>query len=277
MKSFLVRVCLFFGCLLLLTYAVYYLELYAYFLPNKEVFDAIKESKKKKEKVRTLIIGDSVGRQLFNDAKVELPDTLLSLSCNQAIDLVGQYLLLKNFLDNNSSVQKVYLFYNPFSFKNNLDHKFTYNYFIKPFYKKEYMPSLNQEVLRQVHKIPYYKLADFPPVAITFWTPDVQQDTTSQKLFLSEISAGYIKKMQDLTRSRNISFEIVPPPLKISRKQQVNDLYELAKPEKYPELFSDLFTSYFNRMYYLPDSLYVDGMHFKRPEKYTHLALQKSF
>ncbi len=277
MKSFLVKVCLFFSCLLLLTYAVYYLDLYAYFLPNKEVFDAIKESKKKKEKIKTLIIGDSVGRQLFNDSQVDLPDTLLSLSCNQAIDLVGQYLLLKNFLDNNSSVQKVYLFYNPFSFKNNLDHKYTYNYFIKPFFKKEYMPSLDREVITQVHKIPYYGLAHFPPVAITFWTPDVQQDTTSQKLFLSEISAVYIKKMQDLTRSRNIRFEIVPPPLRISRKQQVNDLYDLAKPEKYPDLFSELFASYFNRMYYLPDSLYVDGMHFKRPEKYTNLVMQKSF
>lgn len=277
MKRFLVRVTVFFACFFLLTYVMYYLDIYTYLLPNKTIYEVIRQSKEKNDKVKTLIIGDSVGKQLFNSAYNDDSDTIKSLASNQAIDIIGQYLILKNYLDINPQVKKVYLVYNPFSFSNNLDHKFTFNYFLKPFYKPEFIPLISREAMAQIEKIPFYQFANFPPVAITFWTPEVYQDSLSEEKFLSEVSVEYLRKMKALTDQKNIDFQVVPPPVKMSLQEELEALLKNREIDKYPELHTALFHDYFDKVFYLPDSLYVDRKHFKNPEKFREFVMEKTF
>ena len=84
--------------------ALYYTIKSVYLLRNdrykktifgNEIYRAIEKSKKK-TKYKKLILGDSTANQFYN-CKEEDPDSAYSLSCNQAIGMVGQYILLQNY------------------------------------------------------------------------------------------------------------------------------------------------------------------------------------
>ena len=125
-----------------------------YIYPGSEIYRSITKSKKKSN-AKILLLGDSVGNQLFPSEKSN--DTINSLTSNQAISIVGQYILLQNYLETGNRPTKVVLLYSPFSLKNNLDQKFTFHYFIKPFYKKEYIHFFSELAIQQIDKIPFYK------------------------------------------------------------------------------------------------------------------------
>ena len=105
---------------------------------GNEVYKAIEKSKKKNKRNK-LILGDSTANQFYN-CKDGDPQDAYSLTCTQAIGMVGQYLLLTNYLNTGNRPDTVYLVYTPFSFWDNLDQVYTYHYFLKPFYYDEYKP-----------------------------------------------------------------------------------------------------------------------------------------
>src|SRR3954453_12185057 len=73
----------------------YYTDLYKSSVYGPEVYRSIAKSKMKK-KVKKLLIGDSVGNQLYDNESYN--GSIFSLTCNQAISMVGQYILLSNFI-----------------------------------------------------------------------------------------------------------------------------------------------------------------------------------
>ena len=110
---------------------------------GKEIYQSIFKSKQKK-KSKKILLGDSVGNQLFTNTTNN--DTLNSLACNQAISMAGQFILLNNYLNSGNKVDTVLLIFTPFSFQNNLDQVFTYHYFLKPFYIYEYKPLFKKKL-----------------------------------------------------------------------------------------------------------------------------------
>lgn len=237
------------------------LEWHTYILPNKEVFEAIRRSKSAKTPTKLLIIGDSVAKQIFEESNNI--DTVTSLACNQSIDLIGHYLLLKEFLSHNSQVERVVFIYNPFSFDNDLDHKFTYNYFLKPFYNKHYTADFTPHAKKQIAKIPFSKIVNFPIVAISFWTPEITPNKTKD-IFLSETSLEYLQKIVEMTREKGIPLTLSAAPIKISRKKEVELLKESYLAKGNP---LSILENYFENIQYLPDELYVDDIHFSDPKK----------
>ncbi|MCC9165728.1 hypothetical protein [Pontibacter harenae] len=275
MKTFLVK---FSACLMSFFFMiclVYYSNLYTYLLPNRGVYKALTDSKKKNNKARALIIGDSVGGQLFDPMNND-SSSVVSLACNQAIDLVGHYILLANSLQENEQIEKVYFVYNPFSFRNNLDHEFTYNYFLKPFNIPEYRNLFTPNTLKQIESVPFHKFSNLPPVAITFWTPEIKKETETQ-VFMSQISSEYLQKMINLTSSKGIEFKVISPPIRTSRKKEVEHLYRVAMAEKTTERFSQLFDNYFKDMLFLPDAEYIDPIHLNYPQKHVAIMLETYF
>ena len=99
---------------------------------GNEVYKAIEKSKKR-NKARKLFLGDSTANQFYNCKKEDSPNTY-SLTCTQAIGMVGQYILLHNYLNAGNRPDSVFLIYTPFSFWDNLDQIYTYHYFLKPFF-----------------------------------------------------------------------------------------------------------------------------------------------
>ena len=123
------------------------------------IYKAIEKSKTK-EPYRKLVIGDSVGRQLFPNSDEYA--NFNSLCTNQAVSMCGQYLLLNNYINAGNKIDTLYLLFNPTSFSNNLNQVYTFHYFLKPFNRDEYQSEFTSLVKEQIANIPYTFLVREP-------------------------------------------------------------------------------------------------------------------
>lgn len=263
-KRFVLRALLFF----IIAFIVLTIEsFYKYFTRSFEetvigndVYLAIKKSKVRK-KVKVLIIGDSVGQQLYSGKTYN--DDIYSLTTNQAVSMAGQYMLLKTFIDKNQGnlPNEVLLIMIPTSFNNNLDQIFTYNSFLKPFYRKEYSSMMTDTCRDQIRKIPFYYISQWPIIVNTNWSPEYESPHPYP--FISPISINYLLKIKELCIKNKLPIKFYCPPIKESRRELV---MSFSKNNILPEKtgFKNEFASYFKGMVVLPDSLFQDQMHFKK-------------
>ena len=237
---------------------------YKEYIFGNEVYKAIEKSKKQ-TKCKKLILGDSTANQFYN-CKEEDPDNAYSLTCTQAIGLVGQYILLNNFLHAGNRPDTVYLVYTPFSFWDNLDQVYTYHYFLKPFYYDEYKPLMTRTVIEQIKKIPNYWACHFPFVQTTGWAPNIKPQ---QRLytFLSPISIEYLEKMDSLSNKFNFILELVPTYVASHWKERI---YHFNRNEFNEYNYSDKINSYLANITYLSDTCFIDSIHLKHPYIYKH-------
>ncbi len=238
----------------------YYTGLYKSSVYGSEVYRSLDKSKMKK-KVKKLLIGDSVGNQLYDNDKYN--DSIFSLTCNQAISMAGQYILLSNFIETNKKnpPEEVILLITPVSFSNNLNQNLSYHYFLKPFYYKENQKYFDQLCNTQIKKIPYYYSSEIPFIRSSNWAPEYVETKDRSYKIISPLSMDYIKKMKELCISNNIKFTITATPVRSSHQEL------MAKYSKTPEvtqggLSSDL-NNYFNKIVFMPDVLFKDYSHFK--------------
>ena len=239
---------------------------------GREIYLSIHKSKVRK-KVKVLIIGDSVAKQLYDNETYN--GDVYSLASNQAISLVGQYILLKNFIDNNQNnlPVEIVLIYVPQSFRNNLDQIYSYNYFLKPFYKSEYESMITDTCRNQINKIPLYYLSQLPLVVNTNWSPTYVKHGDPYP-FISPLSSNYLLKIKELCLKNHLPIKLLCPPIKASMFARAvafskNDI--LLKKTG----LGNEFASYIKGMVVMPDSLYQDDAHFQRqyiPSDYYHLA-----
>ncbi len=222
------------------------------------IYHSIKKSKQKK-KTRKIILGDSVGHQLFPNSKNN--DTLNSLACNQAIGMVGHFILLNNYLNAGNQIDTVFMVLNPFSFQNNLNEVYTYHYFLKPFYIDEYKSLFTKSVNKQIQKIPYADYCRVPYILTSNWAPDFTSKDSIDYTFLSPISIEYLTKIKELSVQHNFKVIILPTPTCLSKKPKVGKMHqkEIVKNNLGGE-----FGNYFNTIIYLDDNNFVDGMHLKK-------------
>jgi hypothetical protein len=269
MGRFLGRMLVFLVCLVILVEAVSYVivaaELQRYLLPGSEIYIAIAKSHQKK-KPKKVLIGDSVGNQMFPNT--EDNDSLVSLACNQAIGVVGQYLLLNNYLNAGNKVDTVFMIYSPNSFKTNLDQIYTFHYFIKPFNKQEYSVHFTETVKEQIKKVPYYYTAQLPHNLATTWAPEFESKDSIDFTFLSPISVEYLTKIKSLSEKHNCKVIILPPPTALHKKPIID---KMDRSEITRNGFEGMFQNYFERIIFLDDALFYDGIHFQDPAPYTAL------
>jgi hypothetical protein len=238
---------------------------YKRIVAGSEVYYCIEKSKAK-NKSKKVIFGDSVGRQLF-DCKTN-SDTINSLASNQAISLVGQFILLNNYLTTGNEVDTAYFIFTPKSFQNNLDQVYTYNYFLKPFYKKKNYSLFTETVHKQVSEIPYYKFSQYPSVLTSNWSPAVSPRSKISDMFLSPLSIEYLKKIKALAKQYNFRIIILPTPMDLAYKKDVEG-YNLKVIND--NGFEEEFKNYFENIIYLDDRYFSDSTHLKEPSVYTEV------
>ena len=178
-------------------------------LIGSETYISIKKAKDAPAHVRNLLLGDSTGNQLFPNTVFN--GSTYSLCCNQAISLTGQYILLHEFLLNHTdpSKLKVFLLLRPSSLRNDLDQRFVYNYFIKPFDHPEYQSHLSPYAQAQLKKVPLRRLAQIPFIRRSHWSPNLQQQHQPHKFRISNLSAEYLRKIHSLCKLNNVrSFKV---------------------------------------------------------------------
>lgn len=265
MKHFVVKTFIF----VLIAVGIFHIKSFYLLRDNKytkkvfgqEVYYSIDKSKKK-NKARKVLLGDSVGKQMYDN--LEENDTINSLACNQAISVAGQYILLHNYLEAGNTIDTAYIFFTPFSFVNNLDQIFTYNYFVKPFYRDEYKSLFTPLVKQQVAKIPYTDIAWYPAILTNNWSPEFQ--TKDPKInFLSPISIEYLHKMSDLAKAHHFKIVMVSAPVSYKKKPEVE---LLNRSEIAANGLQEVFKGFFESIIYLDESNFVDGTHLEFPEKF---------
>lgn len=249
--------------------------------PGAEVYAAINKSNMHKKNISTLILGDSVANQLYNVH--EYNEDIYSLACNQAISMAGHYILLKNFSDNNAMAGiNVYLIYHPNSFSNNLDDKWTYDYFIKPFYNINNMSLFTDTLIRQVKNVPFYMLSSIPLMKITALSPKHDPDISykiktkingiailKENELFSELSIEYLKKMAILANEKKFNIKIVSPFLRNEYCEYYNNSYikELSANGIH-EILADYFA------FTIRDAdEYIDHAHYKNAKIYGYNPL----
>jgi hypothetical protein len=106
-----------------------------------DVYAATFRARRRMPEVRTIILGDSVARQLFPPGREpkELNGAVRFLTSNQAISMAGQYYLLEDGLRSCAGTTDVYLLYFPGSLGNDLGPDFTHDYFCGYFHSPRQM------------------------------------------------------------------------------------------------------------------------------------------
>ncbi len=269
MKLFLRNTISFILLFLLLMHVVAYTGVFKRFVLGAEVYHSINKSKQSHQADSVLLLGDSVANQLFDSHKYN--GSINSLACNQAISMVGQFILLKNYLEQNNKPRKVVMIYSPFSLRNNLDQIYTFNYFLKPFSRAENKPWLTAYAKNQIDKIPFNQLASLPLVYATNWAPFYQPDEVSSR-YLSPITLEYLAKIVELTKKNGVMFELIPPPTRDSRQNEVRKVQQETAGIRG---LGSIFNGYFNKMLYLSDANFSDPVHLKKPQAFTHLILER--
>ena len=239
-------------------------DMYKTTIYGNEIYKAIEKSKKK-TRFKKLILGDSTANQFYN-CKEEDPNGAYSLTCNQAIGMIGQYLLLQNYLKAGNRPDTVFLVYTPFSFWDNLDQVYTYHYFLKPFYYDEYKSLMSPTVIKQIQKLPKYRICHFPLIQTTGWAPNIKQEKRDYS-FLSPISREYLSKIYFLSTKYHFSFIIVPTYVAEHLRDSINHFNSIEfENTEYKKILSD----YLEDIIYLKDSSFVDEVHLRTPHLYKN-------
>ena len=264
--NFILRSTLFlllFGCFTVTLFYTKYSNIPFDKLIGKEVYVSIKKSKEKKSRTKTLIIGDSIAKQMYDNE--ERNDTINSFACVQGVSVFGQYLLLKDFLETNPKLKPDVIFlYRPSSFRNNLDQGFSFNYFLKPFLKKEYLPSFSDLVWKQIKKIPFYQLSKYEIVKQSNWSPSYNLRNNPHDFVMSEISAKYLKGCKELCEKYGASFRVECTFMSDEFKSE--EFSKMKEQISHYEL-NELFEGYFDDIVYLDNNLFADGRHLKKSVK----------
>lgn|GEM_PF-634190 len=270
MKKFILNIIIFILPIVIFAYSkslyLLYSDKYKSTVAGSEVYHSIIKSKQK-GKAKKVLIGDSFGYSLFSNTINN--DTINSLACNRAISMVGHFILLNNYLNAGNKVDTVYLIFTPFSFMNNLDEVYTYHYFLKPFYIKEYYPLFTLTVKNQVHKIPCYYICREPNILTSNWAPNFKSKDVKDYTFLSPVSVEYLAKIKELSLINKFKLIILPTPTRLSNKIFIE---KINRNEIVKTGLENEFINYLETIIYINDTNFSDNVHLKNQNMYTEYA-----
>jgi hypothetical protein len=152
---------------------------------------------------------------------------------------------------------------------NNLDEVYTYHYFLKPFYIKEYYPLFTVTVKEQVHKIPYYFVCREPNILTSNWAPNFKSKDVIDYTFLSPVSVEYLSKMKELSIKNNFRLIILPTPTRVSNKIFIE---KINRNEIVKTGLKNEFDSYFEKLIFINDTNFSDNVHLKNQKMNTEFA-----
>lgn len=234
---------------------------------GSEIYCAINKSQIKK-KVKKLLLGDSVGCQLYPCQKDY--DTIASLACNQAITMAGQYFLLKSFIENNDELpNEVVLLITPFSLKNDVD-KYAYHYFLKPFPYHQYSNLYTNHLKERIQTIPFFWSANLPLIHTSSYSPKWAVPLTASNQSISQLSYEYLIKMDSITKCNGIKFRMISTPVRDDRRDDMDSFWDHL-PTDYADKLDDLLQPYKESVIFMPSDYYGDEVHFlgdKIPDDY---------
>lgn len=171
-----------------------------------------------------VIIGDSVARLIFAPEYQGETDKTCYLATNQAITVLGNYLLLNRYLENNPQTKEVTYILRPQSLANPLWFNYSFQYFVVPFYNEEFMELIKPETQDYIeNRFGAIYATNNVVKKFTINTPyylDVylnnileQQLEIRDEKHISDIAVEYLGLMKELCDSRGITLNVLAAPL----------------------------------------------------------------
>lgn len=278
MKKFCIRALAFSlaAIILLLACEAYYFYSgwYQEKVNGTEVYCALRNSKKKRAKVKRIIIGDSVSMQLYPCTKEY--DKAVSLTCNAAITVAGFYFLMTNYLNTNSDnlPDEVVFLVSPWTLKNNMNSVLAFHYFLKPFYTDEYCSDYTTNLYQTIHDNPYYWLSRFPFVRSSSYCVnyEVKQPTWH---WIAPIVSDYVQKADSVCNQYGVRFRMIPSPVRADRQQELEQaMASSMRSAESPILVMSVMQQYMEYIHYADTALFNDNIHF-RPDAIPVNYLQR--
>ena len=266
MKKFVTYSILFFSISTLVIIVFFNNPISIYFNNAKDVYRILNLSKNKINS-KTILVGDSVCKQFFYNYNFE---DVFCLCSNQAYEVVGNFLILKELLNNGSIFSEFILVINPLTLTSSLNQQYTYNYFYKPFKNV-----LNNFKFLEKDTNEYLKINfsnSFEPKYVfsnKVFFPNTKIFISQKENYnISKVNYLYINKIKELCYQNNIEFKIILPPL--------------------PDHFSDIilkfnnkdrleFSDYFNSGVFYSDLYSKDGLHHVNPSRFTSTSKFQNF
>lgn len=230
-------------------------------LPNWQV---IVNSKKNQTTLSQVVVGDSVGHQVF-----AVDEKNYKLLTTQSISMLGQYILLKNALESNpNTIRKAVLSYIPHSFSNDLDQPYTFRDVVKSLLWVSNFSDLSIVAMQKIFRFPQSVLGFFSVFKINnsvqmdygYFFPyshSYKEPFTQYKPLMSDISIDYLKRMKELCLKHNVAFLIIPSPISEGASLDFAEMKERIHAEG----LDDLFVNYFEKLLILPKSYFKDDIH----------------
>ncbi len=213
-----------------------------------------------------LIVGDSVCNQLF-DGLQEYNSGITIAGTNAAITMTGQYILVREYLENHPDATDIFLLITPGSLWQGLDSKWGYQYAVMPFVETDTLRLLDEDTIDEIESIygscfvkrEIVEAIDASAVNRKLYFNAVRSRRSSYNLSSFKISEEYVTKICELSRNHNCRFHLYPCPIPESlgygeeyvgfkREYEHSRLFEVE-----PGLFADL--------YCYPDNQSQDGYH----------------
>lgn len=217
-----------------------------------------------------VIIGDSVARLIFSPDYQDETDEVCYLATNQAITVLGNYILLSRYLENNPQTKEVYYIVRPQSLANPLWYNFSFQYFIVPFYNEKYKQYIDDDTKKYIEDR-FGRLYATNDIVKSFiennaYYMDVylnnvleQQLEIRDEKHLSDLSIKYLSKIKQLCDSYGVTLRVMAAPL-----PDTEDNHDWAEFEQQiaGSGLSDLLGDYIEGIDYYPESAFGDEAHF---------------
>jgi hypothetical protein len=242
---------------------------YRNIVEGREIYHSIDKSSIRNSS-KKVILGDSVAKQLFDNYKYN--HEVNSFATVEGISMAGQYVLLKKYLDAGNVPEDVFLMLTPYTLRNDLEGKYAFQFFLKPFYHEDNFKYFSPLVHQKVSEIPYSFLRYDPYVRTSNWVPDIREPRkrSQSRINFSDLSVEYLEKIVALSRLHKFNFHFVSVPVREDFRPRV--AWFLAESSKRggfragmsPETAA-LVDKYFLEMRFESNDSFIDMVHLKNP------------
>lgn len=219
-----------------------------------------------KKEYKYLILGDSVASELFPGLQ-DINDDVCIATSIAGIGMVGQYVLLNEFINNHPQTKEVYLVLRYSSVYSTFDKKWGYQYAVIPLVHKELINMLDSDTI-DIIKTTYGSFCLNDSFVELLFASDLDY-----RMYLNyimrrnvgeydgfELGFCYLKKMKKLCDEHDIKFCVYSDPVSDDDevKQKIDELRN--KVDEYA--LEDVFNEYFQTVKYYPVDMFRDGVHF---------------
>ncbi|MEN8190639.1 MAG: hypothetical protein ABFS19_12405 [Thermodesulfobacteriota bacterium] len=256
---------------------------------SHEVDRTLHKIKTKPMKADYILIGDSVGRQLLQ--RYGKDKRFAMLATNQAIEMTGQYFMVKRYLENNPPPKAVIFSGLPLFIDQNLEQRYTENYVLRTFnnFDESFELLIAKKNLVQAAKAVSYKL--FPSFKYRLHLQKEILGTTNasiytgvrkktgknrsqnysagtivKKLQSKYVSRYHLYKLTELLTTKGIHFYYIPVPIRNVKK--VKNRY-VRRYKTHFRLLSEwknegINITYFKHITEYPNSMFRDSVHLNK-------------